>query len=417
MDVAISPSPLSGTLHAVPAKSDAHRKLICAALSDRPTVLLLSSVSEDVSATINCLRALGADITFQNGNVTIVPIKTVPPSPLLDCGESGSTLRFLLPTAAALTSHVHFTGSGRLPDRPIEGLCQTMEAHGVTFSGNRLPFETTGHLHSGTYLLPGNVSSQYVTGLLLALPGLSEESLLNLTTPLQSAAYVDVTLSVLRQFGISIDASAQTYRIYGKQTFRSPGTLRVEGDWSNAAFYLTAGAIGAPVSLTGLDIHSPQGDRRILELLRRFGANVFIHGTTVRVRPAPLKGCTVDMSGIPDLLPILAVAAVCAKGQTRFLHAGRLRMKESDRLASVSSLLNSLGGRVTELSDSLIIEGGPLSGGTVESFHDHRIVMAAAIAAIRCANPVIIRDAGVVKKSYPEFFSDYVQLGGNYHVL
>jgi 3-phosphoshikimate 1-carboxyvinyltransferase len=417
MNVTIAPAPLEGTLPAVSSKSDAHRLLICAALADRPTVLALPALSEDIEATIRCLRALGAGIVRSGETVTVSPIERVPDAPLLPCGESGSTLRFLLPVAAALTEGARFTGRGRLPDRPVGALRAAMEAHGVTFSAEKLPFALSGRLQGGSYALPGDVSSQYLTGLLLALPHVPDDSTLTLTTKLESAAYVDMTLSALRRFGGSVSDGGGVYALPGGQRFHSPGAAAVDGDWSSAAFFLTAGAIGREVTVTGLDADSPQGDKAVLDILRRFGAETETRGNAVTVRPAPLRGCEIDVSGIPDLLPVLSVAAACASGETRFTNAARLRLKESDRLAAVSAMLRSLGGSVTELPDGLTVRGGALTGGTVDGFRDHRIVMSAAIAAIRCSGPVTITGAGAAAKSYPAFFDDYTLLGGNCDVL
>lgn len=415
MQVTLSPSVLSGTTAAIPSKSEAHRLAICAALADRPTVLELPSSSADIDATLRCLEALGAGVASAGGTVTISPAVPQQGVPLLDCGESGSTFRFLLPVAAALRGRARFVGGGRLPDRPIGDLMDSLAAHGVSFSSPRLPFETGGRLHGGVFFLPGDVSSQYITGLLLALSLAEEDSILSLTSPLQSRAYVDMTLSALRRFGIRVAAGEAEYRIPGGQTFRSPRHLRVDGDWSNAAVFLAAGAIGAAVSVSGLNPDSPQGDRAVVEILSRFGAAVSVSNGTVTVSPGALQGCAVDVSGIPDLLPVLAVVAACADGETRFTGAARLRLKESDRLAAVSQLLRGLGGDVQELPDGLIVRGTPLSGGTVDSFHDHRLVMSAALAALRCAEPVTILDAGAIEKSYPAFFRDYTALGGIVH--
>ena len=417
MDVIIAPVPLAGTLPAIPSKSDAHRALICSALADRPTVLELPQTSADIDATCACLEALGAIIARRGDTVTVTPIRSLPEKALLDCGESGSTLRFLLPVAAALCPSVCFTGHGRLPERPIGELKSAMEAHGVAFSSEKLPFDTSGLLVGGNYRLPGNVSSQYITGLLLAMPKLSAPSTLILTTALESAAYVDITLHALRRFRISVNLLSNGYAVPGGQTFSSPGTLAVDGDWSNGAFFLAAGALGRTVTLTGLDLDSPQGDKAVLEVLKSFGAEVSVSGGDVTVAPAPLQGITLDVSEIPDLLPILAVVAACASGETRFEGAARLRLKESDRLTATANLLRALGGDAEELPDGLIVRGRALTGGTADGCNDHRIVMAAAVAAIRCAGAVTVTGAEAVHKSYPAFFDDYAKLGGDVHVL
>jgi len=413
----ISPAPLGGTVSAIASKSDAHRLLILAALSRGETRLVMEQRSEDIDATISCLRALGTEIEILPDGVAVCGIERVNENPLLDCGESGSTFRFMLPVACALCERVRFTGSGRLPERPIGELMRVMQAHGVAFSAERLPFETAGRLTGGDFALPGNVSSQYLTGLLLALPMIDKDSTISLTTRLESAAYVDITLHALRRFCVHVLAENGTYTVTGGQAIQSPGTLRVDGDWSNAAFFLAAGALGNPVRMAGLNLESPQGDKAILIALRKFGAQVEVASDTVTVSPAQLAGCTIDVGETPDLLPILAVLGACAKGETRIVNAARLRLKESDRLASVSAMLRALGGTVEELPDALVITGGTLAGGTVDSCRDHRIAMSAAIASIRCSSEVKILGADAVNKSYPAFYQDFNQLGGHADVV
>ena len=286
-----------------------------------------------------------------------------------------------------------------------------MKKRGVAFSAEKLPFTTRGKLKSGEFILPGNISSQYITGLLLALPVLDGESSIRLTTPLESAAYVDITISALQDFGVKAEVNDREYRVSGGG-FRSPGRLRVDGDWSNAAFFLAAGAIGNAVVVSGLSMDSPQGDKKIIDIISNFGGYVNINNDAVTVCPAQLRGAAIDMREVPDLAPILAVLASCAQGETRLVNAGRLRLKESDRLAAIAAMLRALGGVVREMPDGLVIRGG-----TVDSFHDHRMVMAAAIASIVCKGPVTILDAGAVSKSYPAFFNDFKALGGEYRVI
>lgn len=417
MIATITPAQLSGTIPAIASKSDAHRLLILAALSQGETRIRMEQRSEDIDATICCLRALGVSIEVLPDGVLVRGIEQPNENPLLDCGESGSTFRFLLPVAAALCGSARFTGGGRLPERPIGELMTVMQAHGVAFSAERLPFSTSGRLAGGAFSLPGNVSSQYLTGLLLALPLVAQDSTISLTTRLESAAYVDITLHALKRFGVRVSVENGVYAVSGGQTLQSPGECRVDGDWSNAAFFLAAGALGKPVTLTGLHLDSPQGDKAILNALRKFGALVETTADTVTVSPASLVGCTIDVSETPDLLPILAVLGAGASGETRLVNAARLRLKESDRLASVSAMLRALGGRVEEQPDALVISGGRLAGGTVESCRDHRIAMSAAIAAILCESSVTILGADAVKKSYPAFYHDLNQLGGHADVV
>ncbi|MBR7137077.1 MAG: 3-phosphoshikimate 1-carboxyvinyltransferase [Clostridia bacterium] len=410
MDIKITPHALSGRLRAIASKSDAHRVLICAALCDGAgdafDALCARFVggeagfdpSEDILATIACLRALksGAQI------------------PTLDCGESGSTLRFLLPVAMAVADTAAFDGHGRLPQRPLGELKREMEAHGCKFSAPCLPFTVCGRLTGGTYTLPGNVSSQYVTGLLLALPMLGSDSRIVLTSKLQSAAYVEMTLRTLRAFGIRVCETADGYEIPGNQHYTWPRKLAVEGDWSNAAFFLTAGMLGNPVTVTDLVPDSPQADRAIAVLLAGFGADCKNVGGDYTVAPAAVgKPMRIDVSECPDLFPILSVAAAGVCGETVLENAARLRLKESDRIQTTAQMLQALGGNVSEREDALVICGtGKLCGGCVDSCGDHRIAMAAAIASILCEEPVVISHAEAVRKSYPRFFEDFRQLGG-----
>lgn len=416
MNICITHSVLNGSLAAIPSKSDAHRLLVCAALADKPTALHLPATSADIEATIHCLQALGAKVSRTGETLAVTPIAAVPDCPVLDCGESGSTLRFLLPVAAALCPRALFCGHGRLPQRPIGELKSAMEAHGVAFSADCLPLETKGMLQSGAFQLPGDISSQYITGLFLALPRLAGNSTLTLTSKLESAAYVDLTLHALRRFGVSVEKTDSDWQIPGGQRFSSPGVMPVEGDWSNAAFFLAAGAIAGSVKLTGLDENSPQGDKKVGAILGRFGAKVGVDGG-VLVSSGALSGQVLDVSEVPDLLPVLAVVAACAVGESHFVGAARLRLKESDRLKTTAAMLNALGGNAFEEADGLRVQGGALLGGTVDGAGDHRIVMSAAIAALHCKNPVTILGVEAVEKSYPGFWEDYKQLGGEVHVL
>lgn len=422
MNVEITPCALGGTIPAISSKSDAHRLLIAAALADEPTVLSCNVLSDDIRATADCLCALGAHVEYGENQMTVTPIgkSTAEQKVQLDCGESGSTLRFLLPVVSALGKNGVFSGHGRLPERPVTDLRNAMAEHGVTFSPPWVfPIETAGKLSAGKFTLKGNVSSQYVTGLLFALPLLSGDSEIELLPPVESKAYIDMTLSTLQTFGISVEASENTYKIRGGQTYKSPGTVTVDGDWSNAAFYLTAGALGAPVTVTGLKLCSVQGDKAILDILRQMGAHIEVQGDVVTVSPAPLHGVSIDASGIPDLVPILSVAAAaCETGVTTFTNAARLRIKECDRLAAINECLTNMGVVCAETDDGLVVWGGEgIRGGNVFSFNDHRMVMSMAIAATAARESTTVREAQAVKKSYPHFFADFEKLGGKANVL
>ena len=424
MKVRLTPVKLCGSIPAISSKSDAHRLLIAAALSDRETEILCNVLSEDIRATARCLAALGAKVAFSENRMRVHPIprtENAEGAPVtLDCGESGSTLRFLLPVVSALGKNGVFTGGGRLPQRPITELREAMEAHGVHFSEKgAFPIHTSGALKAGEYTLRGDVSSQYVTGLLFALPLLPDDSTLRLLPPVESKPYIEMTMATLRRFRIRIFFTGEEFWIPGGQTYKSPGTVSVEGDWSNAAFFLTAGALGAPVTVTGLNPDSPQGDKAILEILRRMGAAVETAGESATVSPGALHGIAQDMADIPDLAPIFSVAAAAARtGETAIQNAARLRLKESDRLAAIHRMLGSLGVSCTETADGLLIPGGQsISGGETSGFGDHRMVMAAAIASILAETPVTIDGAEAVEKSYPHFFEDFKHLGGMVDVL
>lgn len=415
MDKVITPHPLGGQIVAIASKSQAHRLLICAALADRPTTIACAELSKDIEATAACLNALCADAAYQSGSYHVAP-RPRPRVCCCDCGESGSTLRFLLPVAAALGVKTTFQLHGRLPERPLSPLWEELEAHGCRLS--RPTADTVlceGKLTGGAYHMAGNISSQFISGLLFALPMTGGESDIMLTSPLESADYVRMTLSALRAFGIAVEERENGWHIPAGQHYRSCGSAAVEGDWSNAAFWLTAGAISQAVTVRGLSPDSPQGDRRIAALLHRFGAEVTWEADAVTVRPRKLRGIDINARDIPDLVPPLALCAACAEGTTKIYGAERLRIKESDRLQSVAGALKSLGAEVEILPDGLLIHGGQLVGGTVDSQNDHRIAMLAAIASAVCRAPVTLLGAEAVQKSYPRFWADFeiMQKGEN----
>ena len=402
----IYPGKLAGTIPAIPSKSAAHRLLIAAALADGPTEIACPSVSQDILATARCLAALGAKLDRTEWGFTVTP-GPAPEKADLPCGESGSTLRFLLPVAAALGVEATFHMEGRLPQRPLFPLDRELEAHGAALTR---PTDTTltvsGRLTPGDYHLPGDVSSQYISGLLFALPLLAGPSTLTISGPIESAPYLQLTEAALRQFGVAPQWHPPVYDL-APGRYHSPGAAAVEGDWSNAAFFLAAGA-----TVTGLDLQSRQGDRAILWLLQRFGAAVAQYEDTAAVELGELKAQDIDAAAIPDLVPVLAVLAANAQGASRIYNAARLRLKESDRLSTVAALLRNLGGKVEITADGLTIEGTGLTGGVVDSYFDHRIAMAAAVAATSAHGPVVLRNAQAVEKSYPGFWADFQALGG-----
>ena len=409
MRLKLSRSNLRGEVRAVASKSAAHRALICAALADTPTYVDFDGISDDISATIRCLTALGCEISPTPSGVLVTPGR--PGSfPALDCGESGSTLRFLLPVAAALGGGFTVSGRGRLAGRPLGELASAMAEHGCELSSACLPLSVSGRLRPGVFILPGDVSSQYVSGLLFALPLLNGDSRIVLSTPLSSAAYVDMTLAALAAFGIQVITEEHGWFVRGSQRYLSPGRLAVEGDWSAAAVWLCAGALGAPVTVTGLNAASAQPDRRILKLLSDIGADVSVAESAVTVSRGSLKPLEVDIDASPDLMPVLTALLACCPGVSAIRNAARLRLKESDRLAAMSQLLTALGVPNSTGPDRLELRGGAPLPGEVSGENDHRIVMAAALMS--CRTELTISGCEAVNKSYPRFFEDFTALGG-----
>lgn len=419
MNVICTPAQVSGKIKAISSKSDAHRLLICGALSDCATKVHCNVMSKDIAATVECLKNMGADISVDGEIITVTPNKFNGKAEL-DCGESGSTLRFLLPVVSALGIDATITGHGRLPERPISPLKEEMERMGVVFhNGSKFPLHLTGKLQAGEYEILGNVSSQFITGLLFALPLLDGDSKIKLIPPVESRSYLNITISALGKFGIEIIEEENLYIIKGNQKYISPKEITVDGDWSNSSFFLCAGALNENgVTVEELDINSPQGDKAILNVLRRMGADVQISGTEITVKKNKLNGITVDAADIPDAVPIISVVASVCEGETQIINAGRLRIKESDRIKAIVNMLASLGGKAEETADGLIIKGKEsLIGGTADGCNDHRIVMSAAVLSNFCKNAVEITDAQAVEKSYPHFFNDFNRMGGNANVI
>ena len=392
MDLTILPGKLSGSINIIPSKSQAHRLLICAAFADSPTSLFCPDTNRDMDTTADCLNALGARIRRTGIGYEITPVRDVPDSALLNCHDSGSTLRFMLPVAGALGVDTVFRMEGRLPSRPLSPLWEEMERMGCTLSRPTADtIRCQGRLKPGRYSIDGGVSSQFITGLLLASALLEGESQIRLTGKVESRPYITMTQQAMCLFG----KPCEDFVVMGG-TFRSPGTVRVEGDWSNGAFFLAAAALGNPVTVENLVMDSPQGDRAVFRLLPQLQENI-----------------TISAADIPDLVPVLSVAAACNQGAV-FTDIRRLRLKESDRVASVIDMLKALGGNAEADDDTLTVYGTGLTGGTVYAMNDHRIAMSAAIAATVCQKPVTILGAQCVEKSYPKFFEEYSRLGGIY---
>lgn len=402
-----------GEVTVIPSKSAAHRLLISAALADVPTEIVCNASSKDIAATVRCLNSLGAEICERDGVYFVTPIKKKEKAEAF-CGESGSTLRFLVPVAAALGGEVTFDGEGRLPTRPMQVLVECMEENGAEIEYNGiLPLTTRGGMKSGKYKIPGNISSQFISGLIFALPLLSGDSIIEISGKIESLPYIEMTLDSVKKFGIRAEFSENTIKIPGGQKYTSPGRLTVEGDWSNAAFWLCLGALSEKgITCHGIKKDSIQGDREIVNILKRFGAEVNQDEESVTVRKGKLSGISIDAVAIPDLAPIITVVASVSEGETVIYNAERLRIKESDRIESTVAMLKNLGGESYPTEDGIRVIGKEkLSGGKVDSFNDHRIAMSAAISAAVCSGAVTIMGAEAANKSYGDFFERYASLG------
>lgn len=393
MDITIYPRKLSGTIEAIPSKSQAHRILICAAFSDGPTAVHCTAVNNDIEATADCLNALGADIIRTSWGYQVTPVSNIPQTAVLNCRESGATLRFMLPVCAALGVDTTFRMAGRLPSRPLSPLWEVLEENGCVLSrpeANLL--HCRGKLKSGTYTIDGGISSQFITGLMFALALLAGESRLCITGKTESKPYIEMTKEVFRLFGLTSDAEYFSCNNH----FHSPGQITVEGDWSNGAFFIVAAALGNDITIQGLNDCSSQGDRAVKALC-----------------DALFQRITVSGADIPDLIPILAVEAGAKQGAI-FENIGRLRLKESDRIESVKAMLTALGASVLTEESRMEVFPGAYQGCTIDAGNDHRIAMSAAIASTVASGPVTLLGAECVSKSYPDFWSDFTKLGGYY---
>ena len=414
-ELTVLPGERSGTVAAPASKSVLHRLLICAALGAEKKRIYQADLSEDILATLHCLRALGAEEKLLPERIIdITPIKkregsdpSLSAGPaLLPCGESASTLRFLLPVCGALGQSAVFQLEGRLPERPLAPLAQCLREHGMFIECTGNTVNCSGKLSAGKYEIPGNISSQFISGILFALPLLCGRSELRVTGKTESSPYIDMTLEALRQAGIALSHDENEFHIPGGQTYALPEVLSAEGDWSNAALFLCMGALSRRgITVTNLSLSTWQGDRDILNILRRFGADVTEDTGSITVRCGEMHAFTADASSAPDLVPALAVLAAGAAGESRIINASRLRLKESDRLAATVNLLRSLGGSAEETEDEIIIRGtGALHGGRAAAVKDHRIVMASALAASLCSESVTVPFSECVDKSFPKFW-------------
>lgn len=399
-------------VRAISSKSEAHRYLICAALADSSTQIVCTDTGADIDATANCLSALGAEIERTENRFLVTPISKVRKDQSLDCNESGSTLRFMLPLAASLGADCSFNMRGRLASRPLSPLYEILRDNGVTLSPQgKNPLTIQGKFGAGDYAVAANISSQYISGLLFALSVANGKSTLTLEGKIESAPYIEMTTDALRAFGakINFDSEKNCFTIEGQEKLHAPQKLTVGGDWSNAAFFLAAGAIGQnEVTVSGISESSRQGDREIVAILEKMGAQTHHSDNEITVYPSDLHGIEIDAAQIPDLVPILATVASVADGQTRIYNAGRLKLKESDRIESVCTTLSTLGADITATDDGMIINGKKtLLGGTVDSYNDHRIAMSAAIASLVSTDSVTITRFEAINKSYPTFAENF----------
>lgn len=417
MNRLVKSGPKSGSVTVPASKSQAHRMIICAALAGNECTLKCDGISKDIAATVKCLNALGAQITERDGGELFVsPIKRSDSKiKNLYCGESGSTLRFLIPVVGALGASAIFHMEGKLPYRPVDDLLNEVTSHGMTVARHENLLVCAGQLKPGSFSIPGTISSQYISGLLFALPLLDGDSTLTIEGKVESEDYVLMTENALVSFGARFEKKNNTYQIQGKQTYIPPKTVEVERDWSNAAFFLSMGAASSGgITVKDMPMSTSQGDMRIVEILSSFGAEISVNGNDITVRKKNLTGQTVDASQIPDLVPTICALAAGAEGTSRIINAERLKLKESDRLQTTADMLSSLGADIRVTDDGLVVKGKPsMRGGEVDSSNDHRIAMAAAVASVFCDGDVLVKGSECVEKSYPLFWNDLEALEVN----
>lgn len=423
-DLKIYPSELKGEVKIPPSKSMAHRAIICAALSEGLCIIENIDYSDDIIATIDAMNSLGAKIVKHKDYIEVIGAygsdEKAKETRVIDCNESGSTLRFLVPISLLFKGSSNFIGRGNLGKRPLTTYYNIFERQGIQYSyeeGN-LNLVINGELKAGTFEVEGNVSSQFITGLLFTLPLLKEDSKIIITTEMESKGYIDLTLKAMSDFGVEIiNNNYREFIIKGNQKY-NVRNYRVEGDYSQAAFFLCADSLGNDVLCKDLDLNSLQGDKEVIDILERM--NVVFNANDIGVKGianGELTSTVIDGSQCPDIIPVLTAVASLTNGTTEIINAGRLRIKECDRLSAVTSELNKLGAKIIEKEDGLVITGVEKLQGGVEvwSHKDHRIAMTLAIASTRCEEPIVIKDYECVAKSYPNFFEDFKALGGNIH--
>ena len=408
MDVYLTKSEISGEVLIPPSKSVAHRVMIAEALSGGS--LFVDGGGKDISATSNCLDGLRPFIKAYLSDGTVNACDPV----VLQAGESGSTLRFLLPVACALGADAVFEGEGRLKDRPLDGLVKSLTEHGAKIErigDSQLPLRVGGKLGAGEYVIDGSVSSQYITGLLFALPLLDGESRITIEGELVSKNYVDITLGVLKDFGIDVKTTDGGYLIAGGQRYAPIKNEEIEGDWSSAGFMLALGALTGEVKVGGLNPESLQGDKVVVELLRKAGADISENNGNFVAKRSDLQAIEFDAQDCPDAVPIMATVLSFAKGVSRISHVKRLRDKESDRLSAIMQMLSKVGIKTEYSNDVLSVYGGKHTACEVDSFNDHRMAMSGMVCALATEGQSVIRGADCIAKSYPDFVKEIIRLG------
>lgn len=412
MQIIAKNSFLCGEIQANPSKSMAHRVLICALFSRNKTYIPNLPQCRDVSETLSAVKTLGLNTTDSH---EFYPPAEPKKYGVIDCGESGSTLRFILCVLSAMGGNYELTGSDRLIERPIKELVEELNRHGAQIEKNGKVITVSGKIKAGKYFLPGNVSSQFISGLLIALAVTEGDSEIILTTPLSSASYVDMTVNVLHLFGVRVKREKNSFFV-GRSIFTSPALVAIEGDWSNSAFWMVGAALNGDIKITGLNSQSVQGDKFIIDVLHRAKVDCAAENGIVSVRKSDTVSIEIDADQTPDLVPAIAVLCANSEGVSKIKNVERLKFKESDRILSVISLINALGGNASYKNGEIEIHGKKPKGGTVDCFGDHRIAMAALTAAVICDRPVTVNGTEALNKSYPDFMSKYASLGGRTNV-
>lgn len=415
MNVTIKPNKLSGTIQIPPSKSLSHRAIIAAALAEGESIISNVLYSKDILATIDAMRACGAEIKEYSDHLVIHGSKVKRVKSMINANESGSTIRFMIPIALVSSEEIEFRGENHLVKRPLDTFLEIFDTQGIKYTRGEdyLPLKVYSGLKCGTFKVRGDISSQFITGLLYALPLLDGDSKIVITTNLESKGYIDLTLDMLKKFGIEIENKEyKEFIIKGNQSYK-PYNYTIEGDFSQSAFFLVADALGADIKLSCMNMDSHQGDKKILLDMEDFGSNIIFENDLLSLENKALHGATIDFSQSPDLGPALTVLAALAEGESNFINAGRLRIKECDRITAMRIELEKMGAKIIEHKDGMTIYGvKELHGAIIDSHNDHRVAMAIAMASLKTKGDIKILNAGCVSKSFPNFFSVFESLGG-----